>query len=878
MDDAVYWHAVDIKTIFKLLKTSEKGLTSEEVKRRRKEYGENEITLKENISALKLFLNQFSSPLVITLIIAAAVLIIVSLMSNDSSQLIDASLIIFIVLANSVFGFFQDYKAEKSMLALRKMTKVNVIVVRDGVEQIVDAKELVPGDIIIVEEGSKIPADARIIGVEDAYVNESVLTGESTKVRKEPCVLPMNTPLHARKNMLFMTTTVTMGSATAVVVGTGINTEVGRIAKQIHETEQESTIFQVQLESLSKSIGSFILGIIVFIALVQAFVHAFDLKTIFLTSVALAVAAIPEGLPAVVTLSLAYGTSKMVKKNALVRRLAIIESLGSVDVICTDKTGTLTENKMTVKKIYFDNKMYDVTGSGLDEQGEFISDGKIRKRELYPILLTGVLCNNAHVGKKYFGEPLEVALLIAGKKAGIDKKEVEKKYKHIKEIPFNSERKRMTVIYLIDGKKMAFMKGAPEVVLQHCTYVYENGKNRKLSKKRKKELLSVSRELEAQGFYVLGFAQKELNRQSDAESNMVFLGFQGMIDPPRPEVKEAIAACETAGIRVIMITGDSPLTAKNIAKQVGIGTEVMIGEEVDKITDKELENAVETIDIFARVSPHHKVRILNALRANEHVIAMTGDGVNDAPALKSADVGIAMGVRGTDVAREASDMILLDDNFATIAEAIKEGRTIYGNIKKFINYLLTSNFAEVFAIFIASLFAYLPVTAVQLLWINFVTDGFPAVALGADPPPPDIMKRKPKKKDEHIIDRRMWYLIALIGVENTILILSVFFIGLGMGGLKVAQTMAFTGFVLYEFVRIVVIRTQEKLGMLSNHYLTLAMIISIGLQFVLLYSPLNKLFGVVPLGIENWAVLITGTIIGYVSAIFITRWVMRMTA
>ncbi len=869
-----------IKEVVNNLKSSFNGLKEKEVKQRLKKYGYNEIEEKNKISILKIFLSQFTDFLIIILILAAIISFAVGFFPGQKPHNVDAILILSIVFLNGIFGFIQDYKAEKSIHALKKLAAPMALVIRNGKEQEIEAKNLVSGDIVLVNQGDQIPADLRLIEGKDLEVDESVLTGESTGVAKKVCFYKNDVPIADRRNILYMSTNVTRGKARAIVVNTGMQTEVGKIAYQISKAKERLTPFQIEINKAGKKIGLIVLIIIVFIAFVQFLAKTLSFVEIFLTSISLAVAAIPEGLPAVVTLALAFGTRNMLKKKALVRKLPVVEGLGSVNVICTDKTGTLTENMMTVRKLYFDKRLIDVTGRGYDIKGSFYENEKIVGSERFdPLLLSGLLCNNTALGmdkegkEKYIGDPTEIALWISAKKAKIS----EKGFKRVDEIPFSSERKIMTAIYTKGGERTAYMKGALEVVLGKCDRIYESGDIKELTKNRKKEILKIQEKMAGKALRVLAFAHKPTRKgDKGIEEKMIFLGLQGMIDPPRKEVRRAIRNCKKAGIRIIMITGDHKVTAQAIAREVGIGNVTIEGKDLDKISHSDLRKKVEETSIFARVSPAHKVRILKALQHNGNIVAMTGDGINDAPALKNADVGIAMNIRGTDVARQTSDMILLDDNFATITKAIKEGRTIFDNIKKFVNYLLTSNFAEVLVVFFASLVGYLPITAVQLLWINLLTDGAPALALGVDKSVPGIMKRKPRNKKNGVLDRRLMYMIGAIGIKMALILLIIFFIGLTKG-IEVARTMVFTGIVLYEFVRIWVIRKQEKLKFFSNKWLILALGVSILLQLTVVYSPLNKFFGVVPLGIFGWVVILTGVGIGWGLAMIITRVVIRLT-
>lgn len=870
---------MSIAEVLSILKTTKNGLSEKEAEKRLEKYGPNEISMEEKISPLKIFLSQFKSPLVIILIIAAVISYLLGFLPRHEESVTDSLLILAIVFANAIFGFIQDYKAEKSIEALKKFSPENVIVLRNGKKMIISASKVVPGDIIILKEGDRVPADARVIESKDLAVDESILTGESAHVTKVISRLK-DVPLPERKNMVFMNTLVVRGRGLAIVVNTGMNTEVGKIAKQLSRIQRKTTIFDRELSELGKKIGGLILGIIGFVVLTQLAVGYANPIQIFLTAIALAVAAIPEGLPAVTTLSLAFGTKKMVKKNALVRKLSVIESLGGVDVICADKTGTMTEDVMTVKRIYFDGKVFNVTGSGYETKGKFLSNGReIDPEKLRPILECGLLCNDASIeeggGKiETIGDPTELALVVSAKKAGL----AADGWRRIDEIPFSSERKKMSVVCKNrNGQIYVFEKGAPEVVLKDCTKIYENGKIKKLTKKKREEILKINESLAKSALRVLAFAYKpfkERYNRKEIEKNLIFLGLQGMIDPPKRGVADAIKVCKRAGIRVIMVTGDNKVTADAIAKEIGIGGKAIEGYEIDEMSEENLKRVVDETNIFARVTPLHKVKILKALKSKGYRVAMTGDGVNDAPALKSADVGIAMGKRGTDVAKQASDLILLDDNFVTIVDAIREGRTIFQNIKNFVNYLLSCNFSEVLVVFIASLFGFLPITAVQLLWINLLTDGFPALALGVDPPRPGIMAQKPEK-ERKIIDKKVMLNIGFVGIELTILLLVIFILGLNYG-LLVAQTMVFTGFVLFELLRIWSIRYSEKLRTISNKWLILAITISLALQLIVLYTPLSTYFNTFPLSPDQWKILIGFLVVGIIVITLTTELIERL--
>ncbi len=861
MATRVPWHAISRDDVLKRLNTRTEGLTDQEAKERLEKFGKNEIALKKKISMLSIFLDQFKDFLIFILIIAAIVSLALGYIEQSEEYLFDAGLIITIVVLNGLFGFFQNYKAEKSLEALKKLAVPNAMVRRNGTPMELSSIELVPGDIIMLSEGDKVPADARIITSKNLLIDESLLTGESVPSSKMDAVLNEDLSLGDRKNMLYADTYVSRGNGEAVLVNTGLHTEVGLIAQEIHRSEDPPTLFQIELNKLGKTIGTGLIGVIAFIALVQFFVSTMDPITIFLTAIALAVAAIPEGLPAVVTLALAMGTMRMARKNALVRRLSVVEGLSSVDVICTDKTGTLTENALTVRKLFYDSQVVELTGRGHTLEGKFLKDGKPMPKSSYEELLwCGLVCNNVVTGKedgkdKYLGDPTEAALFISAKKGNVSTEG----YVRVDEISFSSERKRMTVITRKGKEYVACMKGAPETILEHCTHILEKGKVNRLTDSKKKNILVQNKEMARDALRVLGFSYKDLVKptvsEKVAESGHIFLGLQGMVDPPRKEVSGAIASCLNAGVRIIMVTGDNIDTAKAIAREIGIHGDAMEGKQIEDMSDSELRIQVEKINVFARVAPLDKNRILQALQANGHNVAMTGDGVNDAPALRNAHVGIAMGIRGTDIAKQASDMVLLDDNFASIVEAIKEGRTIFSNIRNFVTYLLMSNFSEVFVVFFASLAGFIPIRATQLLWINLLTDGAPALVLGADPSRPHVMQQKPRPKNEGIIDKWVLKAVVSIGILDTILLLGLFFYSLPVGE-EYARTMVFTGFVFSEATRLIVIRMKDKLTLFSNKWLVIAIIASILLQLLVLYTPLSTYFGTVPLDLEAWKVLL----------------------
>lgn len=879
------WHSMGVKEVLSELGTSEKGLSSTEAEKRLREYGTNELKEAGKESLLQKFLRQFHDMLIIILIVSAVI-------AAFLGELIDAVAIMGIVILNAVLGFAQDYKAEKSLEALKKLAAPQARVMRDGEEMRIPASGLVPGDILLVESGDRLPADARVIRSVDIRVDESSLTGESLPVEKESSSVRKDAQVSERKSMLFMGTSVAYGRGAAVVTDTGMDTQIGRIAEIVQTTEEEMTPLQKRLEKFGGQLGIGILIIcgIVFISeiaespellgmlssmKVVEFLSSQHLIELFLISVSLAVAAIPEGLPAVITITLALGVQRMVRRNAIVRKLHAVETLGSTEVICSDKTGTLTMNEMTVRKLYVGDNLIDVTGDGYEPKGNFIMGGsKLNAREnndLSLLLRIGSLCNNSHLhnGGKFSGDPTEGALVVAAEKAGISQDELNRRFPRVEEIPFDSERKRMTTIHRTLGGSEAYMKGACEIVLDLCSSVLEEGKVRRLTPERRREILNANSEMADGALRVLAFAYRKLDSKNyspdKVEREMIFVGLMGMMDPPREEVFNAVKRCEQAGMRVVMITGDHKITALAVAKELGImkkDSKVLTGEELDKLGEKGLEKIVEKVAVYARVSPQHKIMIVKALKAKSHAVAMTGDGVNDAPALKMADIGIAMGITGTDVAKEASDMILADDNFASIVAAVEEGRGIFDNIKKFIRYLLSCNAGEVLTIFFAPLLNLpIPMLPPQILMMNLVTDGLPALALGVDPPSKNIMERSPREPGEDIL-KPMLPNIAMCGLLITVGTLLVFSIYYNNSfNLDIARTAAFATIVMFElFISFACRDEKETLleaGMLSNVWLILANLSSLILMLAVIYIPvLQPLFRTVPLSLRDWMVIV----------------------
>lgn len=830
-----------------------KGLTTKKAQTLLKRYGENSIEKSKGHSTIVLFIEQFTSPLVIILFVAACLSYLTSYLPGQDTNIVDTLLILIIVAFSGIAGFFQEYKAEQSIEALQKMSSPTAKVIRDGKTIEIKALEIVKGDLIILESGAVVPADAKNIENNDLNVDESSLTGESKQILKK------------KNEMVYMNSFIYTGKGKAVVTETGMNTKIGEIAEKLQDIESANTSFENEIEDLSKKISIGIVFIALAIFLVSLLKYSF--YDALLTAVSLAVASIPEGLPATISLSLAVGARAMSSRNSLVRKLAVVESIGAVDYICTDKTGTLTKNEMEVVQIHTYNQVRDVST---------INSKKLSK-DLEQLFVCGALCNDVElINNEWSGDPTEIALLKASEKMDIKKEILEGTYKVVSENPFNSERKMMSVVVKERKEIKVYSKGAPEILIEKCNKVLVNGKIKKMTSKIKEEILEQNKDFSEQAMRVLGFAYKE-DKTDESETNLVWIGLQAMIDPPREEAKAAIKTARSAGIKVLMITGDNAITAKAIGEKIGLESKgVVAGDQMEKMSKSDIELKLRNkYTIFARVSPFHKLKILEVLQ-KDYRVAMTGDGVNDSLALKKADVGIAMGINGTEVAKESSDIILMDDNFSSIIVAIKEGRKIFDNIRKFINYLLVTNIAEVAIIFIATLFFTLDkpiLLPVQLLWINLLTDGMPALALGIDPARPNIMKEKPRGKDEPLINKKLSLIIAAIGIKKIIILTITFLIIYAFQGEEKARTALFTGFILYEFVRIASIRAQEKLSWFSNKWLLWALVASLILQLVVVYTPLQNFFYVTGLDIFEWSVLLIGIVIAFYLSIWITNYI-----
>ena len=894
------------------LKANEKGLSEEEAKRRLQEFGPNELVERKRVTPFQIFLSQFKDIFVIMLLIAVVI-------ELGIREIIDASTIGAIVALNAVVGFVQEYRSERAMEAMKKLTAPKARVLRDGKEMLIPAKEVVPGDIVLLESGDRIPADGRLLEVVDLKTDEAVLTGESTPVGKVTGVLDEKTPVADRKNSVFMATHLTYGRGKAVITSTGMSTEFGKVAEMVQAVEEVDTPLKQKLARFAKKLGIIIVGIcaIIFVLeLYEIFVLGVggvgeavgNIVKAFETSVALAVSAVPEGLPAVVTISLALGARELAKRNAIIRRLASAETLGATTVICSDKTGTLTKGEMTLRKIYTNDKMINVTGVGYESKGEFFLNGvRIDPKEdthLALLLRAGTLCSNAHYdGKSIIGDTTEGALIVAAAKAGMTKESLENTDPRVQEVPFTSERKRMTTVHKSpEGKIFAYAKGAPETILEHCDCILKGGKITKLGGKERKQVLGTNEGMAREALRVLGVAYKELPRttsekfdEENLEKGLVFLGLMGMIDPPRAEAKEANRLCQQAGIKTVMITGDHKLTAVAIAKELGMlkSDVVLTGAELDNMSDEEFEKIVEDVAVYARVSPEHKLRIVGALKKKGQIVAMTGDGVNDAPALKQADIGVAMGITGTDVTREAADMVLADDNFATIVNAVDGGRSIYDNIRKFSFFLMRCNFDELGIIASFALMGLeLPLTAGMILWLNLVTDGGPAVALTMEPPEPDVMQRPPRNPNEGVLHGRLASIIATFTFQF-LLTGGIFYWQFYLTGahllpepmmsqqLAYARTMAFMRATLQELFVVWNCRSERRnafrISFLSNKFLVVAVI---GSALLTLAIPYIGLFGTVPItNPSDWAIVIVASLSGLLilPEIFYGRKIWRWT-
>jgi Ca2+-transporting ATPase len=902
-------------------KTSlERGLSSQVVQQYLEEFGYNELQEQPRPGFWSMLLDQFNNFVVLILIVAS----VISLLLGDY---LEAGAILTIVILNAILGVVQESKAEEALAALQKMTAPEADVIRDGSRLTIPSREVVPGDLVILETGNYVPADVRLVESFNLRIEEASLTGESVPVgKKAEVTLEGEVPIGDRHNSAFMSTLVTYGRGRGVVTETGMRTEIGKIAELIQSYETEPTPLQVKLDKLGRTLGIaalsvcglvFILGVIRNPAGTPITETLLDM---FIVAVSLAIAAVPEGLPAVVTIVLALGMQRMIRRHALLRKLPAVETLGSATAICSDKTGTLTQNEMTAVRMWADGQMVSISGEGYRPQGEFSIKGQpfslTQHLAATLALQASTLCNDAALEQRpcdsgvvwrMVGDPTEGALVVAAAKAGLWQNELSQGLPRVAEVPFEADRKRMTTIHRVsnptgvltdrkvDAPYVAFVKGAPEILLEHCSYIFRHGEVRPLGTADRKEILDVNVSLASDALRVLAAAYRPMDdvpsepKAEEVELDLIFLGMVGMIDPARPEVKPAIDEARVAGIKTMMITGDYPDTAVAIARELDLlerDDRTLTGTQLNEMSEELLNDVVESIDVYARVSPQHKVRIVEALQSKGHIVAMTGDGVNDAPALKRANIGVAMGIMGTDVSKEASDMVLTDDNYASIVAAVEEGRIIYANIRKFVFYLLSCNVAEILIIFLAMLVRLpLPLTAIQLLVLNLITDGAPALALGMEKGDPDVMRIPPRPVEEPVINREMQVGILVQSIVITAAVLTAFVAGLNWygdigQGLLTAQTMAFGTLSISELIRAYTSRSERygilQIGLFSNKWMQYAVLSSLVILLAIIYVPiLQPIFSTVALGWQEWRVMLPLLFLPAIAA-EITKIVLRM--
>ena len=863
------WHNRTAEEVLAHFSSGLHGLTGAVAAARLATAGPNELPKGKKVSPIVLFIRQFASILILTLVVAAGV-------SGFMGEMVEAAAILIIVVLAGIVGFIQEYQAERALEALQRLAAPNATVRRDGKDQVIPARELVTGDVIVLKTGDAIPADARILDAPHLEVDESTLTGESLPSRKTTPMLDGDgLALGDRTNLVYSGTSVVQGRGTAVVTATGGDTEFGRIAAMLQGTEERRTPLQNVLDKLGRTLGiaSFVLAAAMS---VLGLLQGYPLLEMFIWGVAIAVAVIPEALPAVVTITLALGVRRMASRHALIRKLPAVETLGATSVICSDKTGTLTQNEMTVRRMVCDGKDFEVTGAGFEPSGSFMTGDKtvapLHDPVIRQLLSTGVLCNDAILQQgldgawEIIGDPTEGALVVAAVKAGLDHAVLTNEFRRMDEIPFTSERKCMTTLHQDGGMVLVCTKGAPEVVLGLCTLERTSWGEEPLTTQKSEALRQHARRMAQDALRVLGVAYRRMGasgQRSEAERDLVFAGLVGIQDPPRPEVFPAIRTCRQAGIRPVMITGDHLVTGMAVARELGIlreGAGALTGEELDRLDDDGLAEKVGTVDVFARISPEHKLRIVNAFLAHGHVVAMTGDGVNDAPSLKRADIGVAMGITGTDVSKEASDMILTDDNFATIVEAIREGRSIFQNIRKYLVFLLSGNLGTVLALVIALLTGLpLPLAAVQVLFINFIMDGLIAIALGVEPPEAGIMRHVPRKREEGMLNREALTMIVVVGSVIGLVPLGVYVYGLQSGvAERYAMTLFFWALIASRLVNAVNCRSLVdsaifgRAGHQGNPVLYASMTITVILTAMTLYIPaLHEVFATTSLEIAD---------------------------
>ncbi|MDP2749356.1 MAG: cation-translocating P-type ATPase [Nanoarchaeota archaeon] len=884
------YHALNEHDVFEKLSSSKQGLSSEDAKKRIEEFGLNELKQEKKATAITIFFEQFKNTFLMLLIFA----VIVSLVLGEYIEAVAMSCIIML---SVILGFIQEFRAEKAMEALQKRSALIAKVYRDGEMLKIPAKDLVPGDVVCLEAGDIVPADLRLYEVSSLQIEEASLTGESVPPKKYIVKLKEETQVNDQTNMAFMSTSVSYGKGRGIVVRTGMNTEMGKIAKSIQETEEQPTPLQVKFQKMAKQIGFAIIGLIILLSVIRFAQGGADIKMILLVALSLAVAAVPNALPVIVTISLSMGSNTLAKQNMLVKKLPAAESLGSVTIICSDKTGTITKNEMTVTELYCDKKVISVTGTGYEPKGDFYHEQKpFSHSHLDLFMRIGALCNNAKLKydekeKSYdiIGDPTEGSLIVLARKGKLEEEHLRKNFTFVDELPFDSDRKRMTVIFdnKLDKKREAYTKGAPDLLLKTCDRILENGHVRKLTKEDIHKILDMNNSFAERALRVLAFAYKDMpttkavskeSKESneyiidDVENDLIFVGLVGMIDPPRDEVKKAVEECRTAGIEVMIITGDHAITTKAVASKIGLMNEgdiVLTGEELDKLSDEDLIEKIDKIRIIARALPIQKLRIVDALQKKGHIVAMTGDGVNDAPALKKADIGIAMGITGTDVAKEVSNATLVDDNFATIVKAVSEGRNIYDKMIKSTRYLLACNMGEIASVFIAVILSMpVPMVPLQILLMNLLTDSLPAMGLGMEKSENDVMKRPPRDPKENPITASMFTLIIVFGLIMGVGTVYMFNIYLAEGLTK-AQTVAFTTLVAFEMFAVLSSRSLylswRDLNVFSNIWLIGAVILSFGIQVLVIYvEPLQIAFGTTNLLFIDWLRILGIASLGFI--------------
>ena len=880
--DEHHWHSLSLEEALAAQSSTREGLSHEEARRRLARFGANELRKEKTVSWWMMLLGQFQNVLILILLAAAAISLVLYL-ARDEGNFWDPVIIVVVVLISVLLGFVQQYRAEKAMQALKQMIAPTSAVVRSGEESMQPSRELVPGDIIVLRTGDRVAADARLIETSLLKMDEAALTGESVAVSKTLEPLPADLAPAERTNSVFAGTTVAYGKGRAVVTATGMSTEFGKIAAMLQDVQEPRTPLQEKLDRFGKTMALALMAVTALVAVLILLRTDKGLMEIFMWGLSLAIVVVPESLPAIVTVTLAFGVYRMARKHALVRKLHAVETLGSTTFICSDKTGTLTQNQMTVRRVFVDGQTVEVSGSGYEPNGGFLGrDGAVipdQHSTLLRVLQIGALCNDAGLSASrglwsVRGDPTEGALLVASAKAGVDNEALAASWRRVGEIPFSSERMRMTTIHQTPEGRLALSKGAVEVVMGSCSHIRLDGREKELLPGDRDQVLEANRQMGGEGLRVLALAYKPLPEpgrdEEDVERDMVFAGLAGMIDPPREEVKEAIGLCQRAGIKAVMITGDHKTTATAIARELGMLKDglALSGDEMEKTGDADLERIVESVEVYARVSPAHKLRVVEALQRRGHVVSMTGDGVNDAPALKRADIGVAMGITGTDVSKEASHMVLTDDNFASIVAAVKEGRHIFGNIKKCLMYLLSAHIGELVLMIAAVLIdpRYLPLVAVQLLWLNIAVDGPTALALAFDPPDPDLMEQPPRSRRTSIFTPRVLGFIAVAAVWSGLATFGVFKWALASGRPEQqAQALCFiTLMVVGEFTAMAS-RSETKplpgMGLLGNRWLLVAMVGTMVATLPVIYVPaLQDYFHTYSLGWRDWGIAILASL------------------